>query len=204
MGKRVRWSGLILVFTLVAVFSLSVGYAQASPASYAIDEVYDNVNGDWFAATPTLSQGASYDLTIVGSGASGSILGEYAELFVSEGLFINYGAVGTDWDSFSGSPVVSQVAIGNPIISLNHTYTVNGSFTVPNSAPTGPGEALVWLDASFLSPPVDGADLFDRTFLTGELASQEFDVNVVPEPTTLLLMSLGIPGLLLGKRKKRA
>ena len=67
-----------LAKTIKSIFILTVAFAGLNTttlayagATYTIDSIYDNVNSNYLASTPTLTQGETYDLFILSYGDDG-------------------------------------------------------------------------------------------------------------------------------------
>ncbi len=156
--------GAILIFAAV----------PAQAASYAVDTVYDNVNGSWDDAIPTFVIGQDYDITIEGSGSF------FASPWAELGLSID----GDDNGSYE-----TEVMSGTDF-SLLHNYSYTENILVPNDAPVGLISAQAWIDGDGLlcMPPC--------------LSNKEYQMNVVPEPASLSLVFGGLLGMIGFFRRK--
>ena len=139
--------------------------------------------------------------TVLGSSPSGGIQVSSWAFDFSSPVLLTLTDLNTDGDSFkvydnstliltTSTPLNNGTNCGNdPAVCVNDSYMSHGSVSV------GAGSNVITIvDLTVNDQSPSGSAAFE---LTG-------NVSAVPEPTTLSLMGLGLGGLLLGWRRKRA
>jgi len=173
--------------------------------SFTIDSVYDDVNGEWFDAAPTLIQGQDYQMTVEVTGGYDTY---WSNMPAND---INYVGMFMDWDYdgvyderlFAGDDNWSP----NDFYADFKYYTITGLITIPTNIPVGIAKAFVYSNSGGHFTDADSALLpWGEDHISGGASVKEFfDVNVakaVPEPASLSLLGFGVLGLL-GRFRKR-
>lgn len=186
---------------IILAFGFVVCPNVEASTSYSIDSIVDTAEPgtNWFNSAPTLSAGTSYTVEITGDGTGGgpdptAQLGLFADFDTSRLLF-------GDWAGFPDAPLifntVDGVFSGIPGVGT-YTYKTTGTLSVPAWTPTGSGSGLVFLtpgSGTFLAPTENRIFNFD---VEGDPS------NVIPEPASLILLSLGLAGGFLRKKFSKA
>jgi len=177
----------ILLFLPSQVFALSTSLADLSYATYGAASHYDQYN-EWLGVSGALYDGLTWSDFTPGAWASISLTAHVGE-FYGTGDY-EYLSLWVDWDQ-------NQVFdVDEEVIDLNDYWF---DFVVPTDAVLGTSwmRARLTFDGDLY--PTD--DLMGGMAFTGEV--EDYRMNVIPEPATLVLMGFGLLSLA-GYQKARS
>ncbi len=212
MGKK-----LLMGLITILCFGIMTTNVFASPASYSIDSIYDNVNpGNWINTVPTLIGGQSYNVTINGHGNMGFL--DPVDNNVTMGIFIDWNNTinsSSAWNGSSLSPALIGLFDypGNEWTDLTtpKNYTISGILNVPMSVPTDRVAFMAFLDPdegmfTTANQAYDDASTqkfyFTPTQKGVDLVAATNGGSSIPEPGSLSLLASGLFGMLGFFRKK--
>jgi len=202
---------LLIGLSLTALPALCASFTinNTNPANTWYGFYWNAMGGTSLGAiiTNTPTTGAAYlstdsATTVLGSSPSGGTQVSSWTFDFSSPVLLTVTDLNTDGDSFkvydnstliltTSTPLNNGTNCGNdPAVCVNDSYMSHGSVSVAAGSNV---ITIVNLTVNDQSP--SGSAAFE---LTGNVSS------AVPEPTTLSLMGLGLGGLLLGWRRKRA
>jgi hypothetical protein len=209
-GVRMR----TVLRTLKVVLSLAIcvlGSATAMAASY--DDNASDLSNIQASPTPfTLTLGANSIIGSVGGSNIGGSNQDWIAITVPAGMqitsYVNAAYSGNDVQGFTGfqfgSPFVGNPGTAGPYAGYAHFGTGAQNPSIPTSTvgvdllPLMANPSVAQGASGFTPPlgPGSYAFLIQQTN-SNTAISYEFDINVVPEPTSLCLIGLGGLGLLM-------